>query len=540
MNNEPVKTMIYAATAVVILGIAWATQPSVREVSESDYVNRVLFEDFTDPGDAAQLEITHFDKNKVEQERVQTFTVARQSNGLWTLPSRSGYPADAEDRMKDAATRFIGLKALGVVADEEGKDATALHKLYGVLEPGDDIPTDAEDSVGLAITVKNKNDDVLAGLIVGNEVEGAADQRYVRVPGQDLVYQVKIDPDKFSTEFSDWIEKDLLQLSSFDIEDVNIFDYTVARVPVRDQFGRVVVDPLGRPRTRWGLEQRFDAFLHWQDSNWELKELVQYTPGQQPIRELELPPGEALNKETLNELKSAVDDLKIVDVHRKPKWLGDALKKDGEFPQSGKSVEELVNRGFVAAQSLEDPSRIELKSANGEVHISMQDAVKYILRFGRVVSIEKGESAEDSKANRYLFVVAEVDESKLTPPILEDLPKLPANLPMPEKTEEDGDSKEDSVAEEAKILAEQKRIETENNRKLDAYKESRETAEKRVAELNGRFADWYYVVSDDMFKKIRLDRDSLFVESDEAAQEGVGLDAFRELQEGGLEKGPME
>ena len=32
------------------------------------------------------------------------------------------------------------------------------------------------------------------------------------------------------------------------------------------------------------------------------------------------------------------------------------------------------------------------------------------------------------------------------------------------------------------------------------------TAQKRVRELNGRFADWYYVVSDAEYSKIHLDR----------------------------------
>ena len=36
-----------------------------------------------------------------------------------------------------------------------------------------------------------------------------------------------------------------------------------------------------------------------------------------------------------------------------------------------------------------------------------------------------------------------------------------------------------------------------------------EAAQQRVRELNARFADWYYVVSDAECAKIRLDRDAV-------------------------------
>jgi hypothetical protein len=57
-----------------------------------------------------------------------------------------------------------------------------------------------------------------------------------------------------------------------------------------------------------------------------------------------------------------------------------------------------------------------------------------------------------------------------------------------------------------KIIADRKRIEQENQRKLDEYQESLEKGRDNVKELNLRFGDWYFVVADDVFKKIRLSR----------------------------------
>jgi hypothetical protein len=51
----------------------------------------------------------------------------------------------------------------------------------------------------------------------------------VRIPGQDVVYVVRIDPSQLSTRFQDWIEQDLLKLNAFDIEEVAVKNYSVER-----------------------------------------------------------------------------------------------------------------------------------------------------------------------------------------------------------------------------------------------------------------------------------------------------------------------
>ena len=52
-------------------------------------------------------------------------------------------------------------------------------------------------------------------------------------------------------------------------------------------------------------------------------------------------------------------------------------------------------------------------------------------------------------------------------------------------------------------------MERENRRKQDDYDDKVKAAQKRVRELNGRFADWYYVVSDKEYEKIHLGRNSM-------------------------------
>ena len=49
-------------------------------------------------------------------------------------------------------------------------------------------------------------------------------------------------------------------------------------------------------------------------------------------------------------------------------------------------------------------------------------------------------------------------------------------------------------------------MERENRRRQDEYDDKVKAARKRVGELNGRFVDWYYIVSGKEYAKIHLDR----------------------------------
>ena len=154
-------------------------------------------------------------------------------------------------------------------------------------------------------------------------------------------------------------------------------------------------------------------------------------------------------------------------------------------------------------------------------------------------------------------VTVAVNEAKFPQPELAEVPKKPlaADVPPPPATDgadaapEGGDAKADEKPEakadeaaepkdeeESELDKEIKRIEKENQRKLDEWKDKRGKAEAKVRELNARFADWYYVVSEDEYKKIRLGRGDLIKEGAKAADEGFGVDAFRKLQEEGLQK----
>jgi hypothetical protein len=65
-----------------------------------------------------------------------------------------------------------------------------------------------------------------------------------------------------------------------------------------------------------------------------------------------------------------------------------------------------------------------------------------------------------------------------------------------------------------KAVAERKRIEADNQRKLSEYEETLKKGRENVKQLNDRFSDWYFVVADDVFSKIRLGRDAVVKKKD--------------------------
>lgn len=493
--SEVIKTVIFAVSAVALAAAAYVTQPRIETVELPNIVGKTLFGKFDDPSQAASLEILRYDE---ELGEIHTFKVAKNSKtGVWAIPSHSGYPADAEVQMRDAALSLVGLKVIGLATQEPAE-----HEMYGVVEPSRDTTKLGDRGVGIFVGFWDEKGSDLAQLIIGGTVRDAPNQRFVRVVGQDPVYVVEIDPEQLSTEFEDWIEKDLLQLNAFDIEQLTLKDYSIVETAAQAN-----------------MQLRSDVVVDWDaDANqWQLDRLLTYR--KREAIPTELLPNETLDADKLNAAKEALDDLKIVDVRRKPRGLGADLRADESFMGDAQNRMDLQAKGFYA-----NPVRrnvYELLSANGEIHVLMKDGYRYILRFGGVEGTD--DESNDGGLTRYLFVSVSLDEVKLAQPQLTELPSLDVSG--------DGD---DVDEEKRRLVAEREKIEKENQRTLDEWNEEKEQAQARVNELNSRFADWYYVIAEDVYRKVHLGRSDIIVAGDTAPEDDFGVDAFRQLEAEGI------
>jgi len=554
------KTYVFEGVALVLVAVGWLARPGFfGGRAPQDYVGSPVFADFTSPRDAASLEIV--------APAFDTFRVAQDAKGIWRIPSHSDYLADASEHMGRAASGLINLKILRVVSQSPEH-----HALYGVLEPTRE--SKGTEGVGTKVTITDRNTKAYS-LIIGKEVAERPGQRYVRVADQDAVFVVDLAADTFSATFGDWIEKNLLNISTSDIKSVAMADYSFdikQEKVVRG--GQVYVRP--RPdvvrRGLFRVEPNDSAKA--EEPRWKLAENKVDQKGS--WTDAPLAPDEELNASKLDDMKYAFSDLKIVDVNRKHKELARYLREKGKSALEAADAEDLADYGFYlvgvnpqTAKFLQTLFPVEegspvLLSTQGDVRIAMKGGMVYVLRFGQITSSGKsaaqkkkepakkepekkapekkepakdGEKKDDETAkpegpglNRYLFIMAEFDPSLMPAPQYEKLPELPkpGETPKsePAKTEpsktdagkkpetpkpdaakkEEPAKKPDPEAERKRIEEERKRIEVANAEKKKQYEKEIEDGQKKVKELNDRFADWFYVISDNEYKRIHLAR----------------------------------
>jgi Domain of unknown function (DUF4340) len=511
------RTGLFLLGGVGMLLLGAAVQPRFKSVKVEPEEQRVLFPELSDAAKAASLEIVSYDD---ELSTLHPFKVI-QSGGVWVLPAHQNYPADAKEQLAAAATALVDLKKLDVVSGSPGD-----HETYGVIEPDPEKIKPGMTGVGQLVEIRDSSGNKLARLIVGKEdkrlVGGDASGqtlRFVRKAGQDPVYRVEIDTSKFTTKFDDWIEKDLLKLSPWDVRRLGLEDYAL-----------VAVESNGRVGVQLDRKYRVDLAYDDKDAKWSLVRLEAFSEDGEP-KEEPLTEGEELAAGKLNDLRNALGDLKIVDVARKPSGLSAELKAEESFINDREAVTSMQQKGFLPLKTG------EILSTDGETIVGMKNGVEYVLRFGAPTTVaadakaaqakdaggaEAGKDDAGETSGRYLLVLARFNEKLLEKPALDPLPEEPVGSDDAAKKDGEGAAEENKPdaaeslkkADEAETAAQvalenRRRVERENRRKQDDYDDTVKAAQKRVRELNGRFADWYYVVSDLEYTKIHLGRNSM-------------------------------
>ena len=79
--------------------------------------------------------------------------------------------------------------------------------------------------------------------------------------------------------------------------------------------------------------------------------------------------------------------------------------------------------------------------------------------------------------------------------------------------------------------------------KLEEYEERIAASKARTKELNDRFSDWYYVISDKAFRKIRLSQRDILGEGDDGSKQsgdGFSVEDFDRLKQEGLPSYPVD
>jgi hypothetical protein len=150
---------------------------------------------------------------------------------------------------------------------------------------------------------------------------------------------------------------------------------------------------------------------------------------------------EHLNLPLIQTMARALDNLKIVDARPKPDTLAQSLRT-GQLEVTLESALSLRQKGFFVTQSG------RLMASEGEMSVDTVNGVVYQLRFGGVAATQ-GESKPSG--NRYLFVMTVFDPARAA-----------------------------------------------------KYGGDAAVGERQAKDSAARFADWYYVITNDEFQQLRL------------------------------------
>ncbi len=465
------KTLLFVAAAVASVGLAVAAETLSRPAAPAEFerVGEQFYPEFADPLAAKSLRVVTYDEaNSIIKPFEVTF-----EKGRWRI-SPYGYPADAEEQLAKTAASVVGIRREGQASRRESDFAR-----LGVVDPLSEDAT-ALAGRGRRVTLTDAKGRTLADYIIGNPVEGAEGSFYVRAPGEKETYRAKVDVD-LTTKFADWIKSDLLDVAAADLKRIEIRNYSV------DEDARKVV-------------QRDDSVLARDEpfGPWTLAGLI--------------PETEQTNTAEANKVARALDELKIVGVRPKPAGLNPDLTLDPEFITDNLALQQLAvdlrRRGFLLMPAREGDG-LDLIAKEGQIAATTKEGVAYDLYFGDVFTgsafdVEFGdESGKDAsrrlkdgskpqtQQGRYVFVKARFDVAPLGDP-----PKPPSDA---EAKPEDGP---DASQAAAAAQAEYARTKREYDSKVDA-------AKKKVADLNDRFRDWYYVISPETFNDLRVSRAAL-------------------------------
>lgn len=362
-------TAIMVALALGSVALGYSMRP--RELAAASFADtgEPLFPGFTDPTLATSLEVVTWDDKAA---KVVRFAV-EQKQGRWVIPSHNDYPADGTERMGKAAASFIDVKK-----DIYYGDNAAEHGQFGVLDPAG---ADGKgDEKGKHITIKDASGATQVDIIVGKEIPDKQGFHYVRVPSEKRVYGAQLELD-ISTNFTDWIEKDLLKVKREEIVTMLYDPYSVD-----EKNGKVE----GSKPIRADLE-KVDGKDEWV-----------------PLAGVEAPAGKILDSAKVRQVVTAIANIKIVGVRPRPKPL---------------TLQALQSKGFFVT-----PDQQRLFGNEGEARVVTKDGIVFSLYFGEITyesglaltagAEEEGSETkpegeaegEDTKqANRYMFVEVAYD-----------------------------------------------------------------------------------------------------------------------------------
>ena len=398
-------TIILSACALVSLVAALAVYymgPQATD-SQNELIGEVFYPEFTDPAQASSMTLIVWNGNDKETREFEIKKVKQtlKVNGedqeveLWAIPAHSDYPVESPERLRETAGSVMNIERLSLetISKEE-------HARLGVIDPkAEDAKLKEAGQIGDRIVLTDDSGNTVCDLIIGNAVDAEAEnevsndereivqgERYfVRQPDQNEVYVARLNL-QITTEFSEWIDDDLLQVGDATVNRIQFLNYDVkekliekfgGEVPVRQNFEEMIVNK--------------------ENGSWVYGDLKTDT--------------EELDSGPLSTLESQIQNLSILEVQPKPTYQDSDMKilnadltvnaPDGMSRNDQIRIQQQVlgPQGFIIGLKDENKVVPSLLSTNGELKFATDDGLVYNMVFGYDVKMD-GEEFEFASADK--------------------------------------------------------------------------------------------------------------------------------------------
>lgn len=433
--------LLAAATMIV----AAFFYPWPERVVESDMVGKPLFEDY-DASAVRSISITKYDADRNGLDRIDL----RRSGEKWIIPAKKNFVATDSDQIGRVVSCLNNCTVL-----ENRSNAQQDHVDFGVVDPMDYESSNNRSSLGTKIVLEDRNKRELASLIVGSSLRNESTQQelkhFVRIPGQPAVYVVDINPEILSTDFTRWVNANLLDLTSqTPVDSIEIQNY------------RLPPDELQSDDKNWEYLVTLDV----KSKKFKLRVPQLDSP---QLVEAEISPE---NIQQLNSLGSYLGNIRFTDVQRKSTEAAKILKKRVQTDDASGALDSLQQFGFAKVRF---ESGFQFNAVGGEVLVRTGEGVAISILIGSLVD---NVTSGDLMLNHYVMLYASVDETL---------------LPVPEAPAANDDPELADKQQKAYL------------RNVEDRKEKIKSANLRASEFNQSYADWYYVVSEEVINGLRPD-----------------------------------
>lgn len=346
-DRENMRTGVYLGIAGVLFALT-VIPFGGGAPAEMGQQGKRFFPEFDDFTKAVVLEVVDYANGEAQPFKVE------YKDGVWRIPSRYNYPADAKDRIGKVAGTVMTLERT-VLRSTKLEDQVK----FGVVDPLD--TEKGPEGRGRRITLRDADENVLASLIVSAPPKKAKDgkdddeekdslglpagHRFVRAADETEIYSAKVDL-PLETEFEKWIDTNVLDLAVADIT-----TFTLARYKVDEsQFPRLA------------LKEGPTSVLRQNDSEWTVE-------GQTKEQQASVA--------AIDSLTEGLRALKIVDVRP---FVND--------------MSSMVNVGIF-------PTREGVYGNEGELQVETKDGILYRLYFG-----EEAPGSKAKEPRRFLYIRA--------------------------------------------------------------------------------------------------------------------------------------